>query len=123
MNVSERDQTEMDMVDLHQIKQEVKNEEVSLDELFDGALLHRFRQKLTEVIENIWDGNYPSKDKRKLTIELVFSPDDHRSTIDVSAKISAKLPGRIPEKTMLSIRAIEGKPQVREIHISQGSIL
>lgn len=61
---------------------------INLEKFADGALAEKFNIGLKEVLENIADLNTDSKKKRKLTLELSFSPDEERelSMVDIAVK-------------------------------------
>lgn len=66
--------------------------EITLDSLGRGALEEKFQDALAEVVKNTCDPNTDSVAKRKLTIELTFTPDKNdRNRCELTTKVTAKL--------------------------------
>lgn len=66
--------------------------DITLENLGCGALEEKFRQALEEVIKNTCDPNTDATVKRKLTIELVFTPDKNdRGRCELDTKVVTKL--------------------------------
>ena len=65
---------------------------INLQELVGGALQEKFEKSFTKVMENLQDANTPYKNKRGITIKLVFeqneSRDDVKCTIEVQEKLA-----------------------------------
>lgn len=64
--------------------------------LANGALAEQFDKTLLEVLNNIDDLDTDPKAKRKITITLVFEPNEARKMIVVTPKVEAKLAGPKP---------------------------
>ena len=66
--------------------------EITLDTLGRGALEEKFQDALAEVVKNTCDPNTDAVAKRKLTIELTFTPDKiDRNRCELTTKVTAKL--------------------------------
>lgn len=64
---------------------------IDLEKFAGGALAEKFNIALKEVLENIADPNTAPKAKRKLTIELTFTPDEERELSLVDIVVKTKL--------------------------------
>lgn len=66
----------------------MKNGEVSLSELAEGAVQERFAIEFSKVLANIMDPNTDHKKKRKLQLNLTFESDENRdiALLQVDAK-------------------------------------
>jgi hypothetical protein len=64
---------------------------IDIGQLADGAVSERIGLELQKVLDNIADPNTEWKAKRKLTIELTFSPDEDRDLSRINIKTVAKL--------------------------------
>lgn len=74
--------------------------EITLDNIGDGALQEKFADGLEQVVRNTCDPNTDATSKRKLTVEIVFTPDKNdRSRCTMDAKVVAKL---APTKPLVS---------------------
>lgn len=62
---------------------------INFETLAGGAFAERARQAIGEVMDNIADENTEWKDKRKVTLDLVFTTKEDREIIecDVVAKV------------------------------------
>lgn len=64
---------------------------VTLSTLKGGACVELFQRELEAVLANIADLNTDHKVKRKITLEVVFTSDEERTSSAVGVKCSAKL--------------------------------
>ena len=62
-------------------------EAVELKNIAGGALQAKFNKAMEAVVANLLDPNTPSKDKRKITIEMTFVTDEER-TVSVKQKLA-----------------------------------
>ena len=76
---------------------------INLEQFASGALAEKFNIALREVLENIADPNTPWKNKRKLTIELEFLPNEERELTMVDIVSKTKLVPTKPLGTMMLI--------------------
>lgn len=76
---------------------------IDLESFAAGALSEKFNQGYQEVLDNISDLNTDHKKKRKLTLELVFLPDEERelSMVDVKVKTTLAPPMAIGTKILI----------------------
>ena len=56
---------------------------MKLDELCRGVLTEKVNMDLEKIVENILDPNTSETKKRKLTINISFSPNSGRDLVDV----------------------------------------
>ena len=75
------------------------NINLEFDKFAEGAFKERAKQGIEEVMKNINDPNTDWKKKRKLTIELVFTPNEARDLAMVDIQTKAKLEPSKPTKT------------------------
>lgn len=64
---------------------------VELGELIGGALQEKFSKSFERVVENLQDQNTAYKDKRGITIKLVFEQNEDRDDVSVKIDIQEKL--------------------------------
>lgn len=62
-----------------------------LNTIAGGAVPELFAYELDRVLRNVDDPNTEPKTKRKVTIELTFTPDASRQAIEVTAFVKSKL--------------------------------
>lgn len=55
------------------------------------------------MVENLLDPNTPYKNKRSITIKLVFEQNEERNDVVVGVSVETKLAPRTPMKTNLAI--------------------
>ena len=75
----------------------------SIMEMSRGAFLERVDYEMVKVIDNILDANTVADKKRKLTVTLVFSPDNDRSNIGVAFEVKSTLVPAAPAVTSLYV--------------------
>lgn len=75
----------------------------TLSEIADGAVQEKFGVELAKVATNILDVNTNTKDKRRITIDLTFSPNDNRDAVDVMASVRSKLAPQIGVSTTMLV--------------------
>lgn len=76
---------------------------INLERFAGGALTEKFNVGLREVLENISNLNTDPKKKRKMTVELTFSPDEERELSMVDIVVKTKLAPNMPVATKLLI--------------------
>lgn len=64
---------------------------LSLETLQEGAIVERFNLALDQVLRNIANPNTKAKEKRKITVEVVFDPSEERDGINIMTKVGTKL--------------------------------
>lgn len=86
-----------------------------------GAFQERVDYEMVKVIDNILDANTVADKKRKLTVSIVFTPDNDRSNIGVAFEVKSTLVPAAPAVTSLyvagenstgEIQVVEMVPQV-----------
>ncbi|SEH77810.1 hypothetical protein SAMN05192559_10465 [Halobacillus karajensis] len=65
--------------------------EMKLSEVADGALQEQFNSEHQRVVENMFDRNTEAKVKRKITIELVYQPNEQREIAGLTVQVKSKL--------------------------------
>lgn len=78
-------------------------EKATLLNLAEGAAPEKFQFELERVIENIKDLNTDPKAKRKVILEVTFSPDAERRTVAVEISAKSKLIAEVPASTMIHL--------------------
>lgn len=73
------------------ITQELKG--ATINTLAGGAIPELFAYELNRVMANIDDHNTSPNQKRKITIEVEFEPDDSREQIETSISVKSKVAG------------------------------
>lgn len=76
---------------------------INLEQFANGALAEKMNGALKEVLENINDPNTDYKEKRKLTVELIFESSEDRELAIVRIKAKTKLAPNKPIETKLVI--------------------
>lgn len=66
-------------------------EPMSYANLGHGAVAEMFDRVLEEVLANVRDLNYPYKTKRKITLEVIFSPGEDREKTHIDYFVGRKL--------------------------------
>lgn len=75
--------------------------EITLDSIGNGALQEKFVDAMDQVVRNTCDPNTDATSKRKLTVEIVFTPDKNdRNRCSMDTKVIAKL---APTKPLVSL--------------------
>jgi hypothetical protein len=82
---------------------------LTLENLCGGAALELFQSELDKVLRNIQDPNTDAKAVRKVTLEVIFAPDDEREVGAVSVKASTKLSGLKAAKSQVYFGRHEGR--------------
>ena len=69
----------------------MKNIDLPLSQLAQGAIQEKLDYELNKVFDNIHDPNTKATDKRTVTIKLDFTPNENRQTVDVESNFTTKL--------------------------------
>lgn len=78
--------------------------DMTLESIGHGALSEKFDDALIEVIKNSCDPNTDATTKRKLVIELTFTPDKNdRGSYGLQTKVTTKLGPVKPLVSMVSM--------------------
>ena len=78
-------------------------EAVELKNIAGGALQLKFNKAMEAVVANLLDPNTPSKDKRKITIEMTFVTDEERTQVASTVSVKQKLAPLHPINTQFGI--------------------
>lgn len=78
-------------------------EAVELKNIAGGALQAKFNKAMEAVVANLLDPNTPSKDKRKITIEMTFATDEERTQVASTVSVKQKLAPLHPINTQFGI--------------------
>lgn len=78
-------------------------EAVELKNIAGGALQAKFNKAMEAVVDNLLDPNTPSKDKRKITIEMTFVTDEERTQVASTVSVKQKLAPLHPINTQFGI--------------------
>lgn len=78
-------------------------EAVELKNIAGGALQAMFNKAMEAVVANLLDPNTPSKDKRKITIEMTFVTDEERTQVASTVSVKQKLAPLHPINTQFGI--------------------
>lgn len=69
----------------------MKNKQVLLSEINEGALQEQFNHVMHAVVENILDPNTDATKKRQITITLDIKPNEYREDFVMNAVVKSKL--------------------------------
>lgn len=99
--------------------------EITLEGLGHGALAEKFDDAIKDVVKNTTDPNTDATTKRKLVIELTFTPDKNdRATCKLETKVTTKLGATKPLESLVlmgfdketgEIAAVEHAPQPKTL--------
>lgn len=78
-------------------------EKKSILEYAMGAIAESVDYELNRVLANIGDPNTVPTAKRKITLTLVFSPDENRVRIEMASSVKSTLAPLSTVKTMLGV--------------------
>lgn len=78
-------------------------EAIELKNIAGGALQAKFNKAMEAVVANLLDPNTPSKDKRKITIEMTFVTDEERTQVASTVSVKQKLAPLHPINTQIGI--------------------
>ena len=78
-------------------------EAVELKNIAGGALQAKFNKAMEAAVANLLDPNTPSKDKRKITIEMTFVTDEERTQVASTVSVKQKLAPLHPINTQFGI--------------------
>ena len=76
---------------------------VELGEVLGGELQAKFNKSLNRVIENLLDPNTSFKQKRKITISLVFEQNEERDDVTADIDVTEKLAPQTGLRTHFAI--------------------
>ena len=85
---------------------------INLEEFASGALNELINREMKRVTENIQDPNTSPKAKRKITVEIIFKPNEQRDF--VSTEVNVK-PTLAPALGALTVMAMGRDPKTGEV--------
>lgn len=80
-----------------------KLSKISLGTIGNGVAGELFERELKAVLENISDVTTPWKQKRRLTLEFTFYPDESRDSAAIEIECNKKIPTVSPKLTDIYI--------------------
>ncbi|MFY1069214.1 hypothetical protein [Enterococcus sp. AD013-P3] len=91
----------------------------NLSELAEGSLQERFDHEVAKVTENILDLNTDPEKKRKITITVTLTADDHRDMMYLDAEVKSSLVPRKAVGTKVLIDELDGNVYANELKSGQ----
>lgn len=92
---------------------------LSVENINGGRLRDHINEHIKDVIADILDPNKPATARRKITIEIGFSPSKSRRESKIDYVVAAKMAGMEKEESYCNVRKIGGKPFASVEHIEQ----
>jgi hypothetical protein len=89
---------------------------LTVESLYGGGAVERFHGELEKAIANIVDPNTPAKKPRKVKLEMIIKPNEHRNMAEVLVTTSCSLQSPQPLETSIYIGA---DPRTGEIGASE----
>lgn len=83
----------------------ISRELKSLDQLMDGALVERFNQELSKLMDNVFDMRTDPNKRRRISLIFDFKPNERRDAAEMSAdvKIVTAPPTPLTQTVLMSI--------------------
>ena len=83
----------------------ISRELKSLDQLMDGALVERFNQELSKLMDNVFDMRTDPNKRRRISLIFDFKPNERRDAAEMSAdvKIVTAPPVPLTQTVLMSI--------------------
>lgn len=78
-------------------------QKLNLAKMAQGAFMEQFNLEFGEVLDNIADPNTDPKKPRKITLTMVFKPDENREVISVETQSKSALVPPKPLSTTIVI--------------------
>jgi len=92
---------------------ETRNEKSMLD-MAQGAIKARVDREMPDIIKNILDPNTKATGKRKLQLNLEFTPSDERDVVVIKCTVKKTLEPTNPVLTTFYVGEYDGKIQAIE---------
>lgn len=89
----------------------------SILEMARGAFLERVDYEMAKVFDNILDANTIAEKKRKLTVSIVFTPDNDRQNIGVAFECKSTLVPAAPAVTSLYVAGENSTGEVQVVEM------
>lgn len=101
-----------------------EQEGISLDTLYQGAVVERANLEIQRVLDNIQDPNTDPKKARTVTIKLKFEPDNDRGVANVIVGVDSVVAPVAPFKAHVFLgRDKDGKGFASEFHPPQQTVI
>lgn len=71
---------------------------LTVESLYGGGAVERFHGELEKAIANIVDPNTPAKKPRKVKLEMIIKPNEHRNMAEVLVTTSCSLQSPQPSE-------------------------
>ena len=78
-------------------------DKVNLREFAGGVVQKKFENSFERVMENLQDVNFPYKDKREITIKMVFEQNEARDDVMCDVFVKEKLASQAPVTTRFAV--------------------
>ena len=102
----------------------MNNSKKSILDINNGMVLKLADYEMQKILQNIADPNTDPKKKRKITIELGFTPNEDRSEIKVEIKTKSTLtPNKPAQTTLFNIPNIDSEGIVRGATLKEVSTI
>lgn len=75
--------------------------QLDLNTVAGGQLAAAFQEAFKKVLENMLDPNCSPKDKRKITIDMIFTENEQRNQFGLEIKVKEKLVSNYPIGTLV----------------------
>lgn len=95
----------------------MKDIQKSIMEMARGAFLERVDYEMVKVLDNILDANTVADKKRKLTVSIVFTPDNDRQNIGVAFEVKSSLVPAAPAVTSLYVAGESSTGEVQVVEM------
>lgn len=92
------------------------SQQISIANLNNGGVIEAIDVALLKIAENIADINTPPAKPRKLTLELVFTPDKARNFAIAKATVKTSLQPEEPQEISLHLDEADGVPVLLEAY-------
>lgn len=89
----------------------------SILDMSKGAIKERVDYEMAKILDNIMDANTKPTAKRKLTVNIVFTPDDDRENIAIDVTARSVLVPTNPVKTSLYISGSEATGEIQAVEM------
>jgi len=84
----------------------------SLTDLCGGKLEAKFKEKLTEALENIYDEKYNPNDVRAISMKVKLHPDPGNREVGITCEVDFQRPKAKPMGAICVLAKHEGKPGI-----------
>ncbi|KJW12887.1 hypothetical protein [Levilactobacillus spicheri] len=93
---------------------------VDLTDMANGAIQEKLEHVMGEVLDNILNPNTDAKKKRKVTINLVLTPNENRDAVTLDAQVKPTL---VPEESATTTILVgrNGKGNIEANELKSGT--